>query len=339
MGQSAAGQLAMAAAPGVIGQITGTAIGMATAGWNDRRQLRQQGKLNEQELQMQNRMAELNYARQLRMWEETGYGAQMEQMKKAGLNPALMYGMGGGGAQTVGASGPSASAPDAPKGGGEIQGMATLGMQLGLESRRQQAEIELLRAETNKTNVEAEKTAGVDTTKTRVEIQSLSQGISNQQAVEELTRIEAKIKRVDLGFNQGTYDDRMEYIAQQAREMTGKASQALIQANLDEASRQTRVDTIKAEYIKKLLENAYLTASTKAEYKSIELMDSERRLKDKQFDALVQDIMQKWNSLGNDNDRINMLKSQMNFDQDPSNVVLNGLAKGIGSVLTLKTGK
>ena len=36
------------------------------------------------------------------MWKDTNYSAQMEELKKAGLNPGLLYGMSGGGATTIG---------------------------------------------------------------------------------------------------------------------------------------------------------------------------------------------------------------------------------------------
>ena len=46
------------------------------------------------------------------MWEKTNYAAQIEQMKKAGLSPALMYGQAGAGGGTVsGAQGQGTSQP------------------------------------------------------------------------------------------------------------------------------------------------------------------------------------------------------------------------------------
>ena len=42
---------------------------------------------------------------QLAMWNETNYGAQVSHLEAAGLNPALMYGAGGGGGSTTAGSG------------------------------------------------------------------------------------------------------------------------------------------------------------------------------------------------------------------------------------------
>lgn len=47
-------------------------------------------------------------------WLKTNYNAQVEQLKKAGLNPGLLYGMGGSGGQSGGAS----AMPSAPNSGG-----------------------------------------------------------------------------------------------------------------------------------------------------------------------------------------------------------------------------
>ena len=54
---------------------------------------------------------------QLEMWEKTNYPAQVAQMRKAGLNPALMYGQAGAGGQLGGT---------APSGGEGASGMNPL---------------------------------------------------------------------------------------------------------------------------------------------------------------------------------------------------------------------
>jgi hypothetical protein len=49
------------------------------------------------------------------MWNQTNYGAQVDHMKKAGLNPALMYGSAGQGGSTNAGSGGSAQGGQAPQ--------------------------------------------------------------------------------------------------------------------------------------------------------------------------------------------------------------------------------
>lgn len=88
-------------------------------------------------------MAEFNRQQQMKLWEDTNYSAQMEQMRKAGLNPGLMYEMGGPGGQT-GALGGTVSAPDMEGYGGGTQG----GIAQAMGMMMQKAQIENINADT-----------------------------------------------------------------------------------------------------------------------------------------------------------------------------------------------
>lgn len=134
------------------GTAVNTGLGMITAGWNDKRQIKQQGKLNEQQYAIDGRALERQKAAELEMWKNTGPQAMTEQLKKAGLSPALQYGGAGGGGATTGGGGSGVNAPGAPSGGGEIMGIQLMN-----------AQKKLLEAQTVKTQAEAKKTAGVDT--------------------------------------------------------------------------------------------------------------------------------------------------------------------------------
>jgi len=78
-------------------------------------------------------MGKFNQKQAMEMWEATNYRPQIEQLKKAGLNPGLIYGMGGAGGaianptpgQVTGAN----AAPNTPASG---MGMAMGTMQLQL---------------------------------------------------------------------------------------------------------------------------------------------------------------------------------------------------------------
>ena len=63
------------------------------------------GEMNQRrELRGQKKALEQQNAAAMDIWEKTNYKAQMGQLEKAGLNPGLIYGMGGGGGGTVGGS-------------------------------------------------------------------------------------------------------------------------------------------------------------------------------------------------------------------------------------------
>ena len=105
-------------------QIAGNAVngilGIALGGWADKRQQKQQRALDQIAFEQHQRMTTYNMSKQLEMWEKTGYGATKEQMKKAGINPGLLYGMGGAGGATTAADTGGPSGQGAPVGGGEI---------------------------------------------------------------------------------------------------------------------------------------------------------------------------------------------------------------------------
>ncbi len=82
-------------------------------------------------------------------WEKTSYPAQVKMMKEAGINPALMYGMGGGaGGSTATASGGSAQSGSTPNAPIDIGGAAAMGMTL--------AQNKMLSAQTRKVEAEGE---------------------------------------------------------------------------------------------------------------------------------------------------------------------------------------
>ena len=89
---------------GMVSGLAGPILGMALSGFNDRRQYNQQERLQNLQIAGNKETTDYNMSKQLEMWRNTSYSAQMEQMKKAGINPGLMYGMGGGGGQSVGSS-------------------------------------------------------------------------------------------------------------------------------------------------------------------------------------------------------------------------------------------
>ena len=57
--------------------------------------------------------ADAEYKRNLQMWKDTNFGAQRDEMEKAGLSVGLMYGNGGG--QAASTAGGTATQPNAPK--------------------------------------------------------------------------------------------------------------------------------------------------------------------------------------------------------------------------------
>lgn len=109
--------------------------------------------------QLNKDMTDYNTDKQMDMWNKTGYGAQMKQMKDAGLNPALMYGKGGAGGSTAIAAA-SGSAGNAP----QIQPIDASKTTMGLmQLANMEAQKENIIADTNLKDVQANKLKGADT--------------------------------------------------------------------------------------------------------------------------------------------------------------------------------
>lgn len=168
---------------GAANSALGAGLGMLTANWQDRRQLEQQEKLTEQQVAAQAKMMGISYDLAMKMWNETNYSAQVDQLKKAKLNVGLMYKGAGQGGTTQMPSG-SVTGGTAAAGSGEIG----MGMQIGMQKALQEAQIENIKADTEKKKVEAAKTGGVDTTavgqqilESEARIKAIQQSVTNQQ--------------------------------------------------------------------------------------------------------------------------------------------------------------
>lgn len=176
----------------------GGVIGLALGGIENRRQLEQQERLNQMSYEQHKLFTDYNTRAQMEMWRNTNYSAQMAELKKAGLNPGLMYGQGGPGGSLQAATG-GAGGPAATRANDGITGMG-MGMQLAMMG----AQKRLLEAQATKAEAEATKTSGVDT-----------EGQALQNIIAKYTGMEAKdvyehITSPNRDIQAKTYQDEME---------------------------------------------------------------------------------------------------------------------------------
>lgn len=149
---------------GVVGGALGLLGNLFGGGGPSKKELMKQAWQYEKEgmaLQYQygQQAADNEYARNLRMWKATNYGAQTKEMEAAGLSKGLMYGGGGGqAASTAGGDGTQPSGPRMNPVEATLQQQA-----MGLQLKQIEAQNKLANAETAKTLAEANKIAGVDT--------------------------------------------------------------------------------------------------------------------------------------------------------------------------------
>lgn len=139
----------------LLGIGTGVAGGLLSMiGQKKREKRSNQNTKDLMDKQMSNQMRLNEQGKNLSMelWKDTNYGAQMEEMRKAGLNTALMYGQGSGGGGSTSLSG----------GGSASSGSAAQPqpMEIGqmVSAAKTAAELAMMKASTRDTNANAERT-------------------------------------------------------------------------------------------------------------------------------------------------------------------------------------
>lgn len=237
MGAGALGMAGIETAQNVVN----AGMGLILQRSQDKRQMNMARKLQRLQMEGDKEMTNYNMAKQLEMWKSTSYPAQMEMLKQAGLNPGLLYGMGGGGGATANIESGRTSTGGAPVGGGEVAAMMGMGIQR-----------ELLQAQ--KENIQADtKLKEANVPKTQAETSSLLQGIENAKAQKELTDIQASIARVEdyvKGKTQNLQVSYMQKIVAQAQETLDILEN---DKEISEATVQEKVDLVRLEVL-----NAYL---------------------------------------------------------------------------------
>ncbi len=138
-------------------------------------------------------MNQINFDQQNQMFDKQAQWNSAEQQKQrlveAGLNPALMYGIGGEGGSSVSSGGGS---------GTQVEGVGNPGTQavmMGLQAKSIESQITLNNAQASKINAETEKTEK-ETEKTTAETESVWSGI--ELLKKQTSSEEAKIRLTNM---------------------------------------------------------------------------------------------------------------------------------------------
>ena len=138
-------------------------------------------------------MNQINFKQQNQMFDKqaewNSAKSQKERLQEAGLNPALMYGIGGEGGSSVSSGGGT---------GSQVQGVGNPGTQavmMGLQAKSIESQIALNNAQASKINAETEKTEK-ETEKTSAETESVWSGI--ELLKKQTSSEEAKIKLTNM---------------------------------------------------------------------------------------------------------------------------------------------
>lgn len=217
-----------------IGPIVGGALqaGAAIYGMtrdknaDDDRQIEQQRRLTEMQKDANKEAMENSAAQQMKMWNDTNYGAQKDHMIAAGLNPGLMYGMSGGGGVTTG------SATQQGVGGGQAasaaateQNKLAMGMQLAQQG------LMIAQAE-----------------KTRAETENLKAGTGK-------TEVDTATGKLDLDTKQKTQGATIQTIEETAAKALADAVRSQQQQVITEETMNSQIEKIKTDAIGAMIEN------------------------------------------------------------------------------------
>lgn len=254
---------------GVVGGALGLLGNLFGGGGPSKKELMQQAWEYEKEgmgLQYNygQQAADAEYKRNLQMWKDTNFGAQRDEMEKAGLSVGLMYGNGGGqAASTAGGDGMQPSGPKMNPVEAALQQQA-----MGLQLKQIEAQNKLANAETAKTLAEANKIAGADTK--GQELQNKWQEIENRIQTSRESIEQSNMKAAAANADKAVEDWKIavlnrEYLDKtQEERVTRLVSEiAKIQKEGSLAESATDVNYHTARKIEKEVENFYYDMITR----------------------------------------------------------------------------
>lgn len=247
---------AVSAGGGIIGGIVGSIAA--------KKQQQRQHNYNKELMEIQNKYLQenniKNHQLQMETWRNTNSSAQVAELKKAGLNVGLMSGGAGAGGVTTGTQ-----QGGAPTGGGNYSdyGITSKAMDIGAQAAQQLANIELTKAQTENVKAQTNKTAGIDTELTGMQIQSLSQGIENAKAQEIGTKIDNTLKEVELQVNSETMEETIEAIKYNSRIANKQLEIMSNEAKFSTETYEDKVKLLRANYLKILTDTLKVKSDIK----------------------------------------------------------------------------
>lgn len=210
--------------------------GIATSIYNNKQQEKQQNKLNKDQVKYQKELGRFNQELAMETWEKTNYTAQREQMEKAGLNVGLMYGGQGHGGTTSGGQ-----AAGGVTGGQANPNSLGMGLEAGLSAIRAKAEIENIKANTEKQKAETAKTAGVDTASTEASINAIKQSTQNAEMQAKILEYEQQLKSIEANKANLTQAEIVQQTQIATQKLADEARSAKVKGAIDEATAENLI--------------------------------------------------------------------------------------------------
>jgi hypothetical protein len=260
----------------------GMAIGEGMGILNSQLQLNNNQEMLNQQVTANEKLADYQEGINRQMWDYTNYENQVKHLQNAGLNPALLYGKGGGGGMSVGTGSTGVAAQNAPN---PSQSVA-----MGLQLTQNMAQNELMKAEANKANAEANALNGWQKDKGVAETNLTIAKTDNVNANTAIAEVNKQIQDVALKASQGTLDSVIES-AKDNKKILDEQLDALKRNNdINEATKQTSIDQAKINYTLSLLDGALKNSQ-------INVNNSIVKVNDQEIKQGVAKIAQGWEAL------------------------------------------
>lgn len=190
-------------------------------------------------------------------WRQTSYPAQVQMMKEAGLNPALMYGGAGAGGSTSTPGGGSAGGGNAP------QAMnSAMEIQAGMQMAKLASEVKVNESVADLNEANANKIGGVDTEEAQSRIQLNTQGVQNKKAEEALIRANTHLAKLQGQITEGSLEDQIDRYQWEARRAMEEADMANSAAYVSRATRDAQIGITLAQEKTSILASGLMTAQT-----------------------------------------------------------------------------
>ena len=270
-------------------QAGSNAIGMGLQGAQGKKSQERQFGYNSQMLGLQTEASKQLMAEQMKYnkemydysYEKENYKSQVEQMKRAGLNPGLMYGgVPGLGGQTASTgattSGQGVSGYSVDNPGANIAAM-------GIGTANMLADIELKKSQANLNNVEAKKKEGVDTQEAQSRIELLAQQTNNVQLKNVYQNLDNAMKELELKVADVTNEELINTTIANYQKAQEEAYQAYLKSGVNQA---TQTDEILQ--MKYATQSAYLDMLSKK--LGIQLTSEQITKVQAEIDKIVNDV-------------------------------------------------
>lgn len=282
---------ATAAAGGLMGRAGNWLGDKIFGGSEDKRQLEQQRKLMQQQIAGQKDMGRFNQQLQEDMYNKYNTPeAKVKMLKDAGLSASLMYGGQGAGGATA-----EAGSAGQVTGGANADSPSSK-LMASTQAQQMMANIELTKAQTEKTNAEKDNISG-----------GIKEGLEQDNIA----------KKFQNEFNKDSREDNLRSITSYANKLLGEANEAGVKGAIAEGTQIEQQERIKTEAVGAMLNNIATIQGVKQSEEQIKKWSSE--------------IMQKWEELRLKGENINIekFKSEVVANTPGISGVLGGMVDGL----------